>query len=115
MSPAPTSVTGVVCPKTGTPTNKAAAHASTTHASYLAAWLRMSRALNPVLSLFKGAIFLSPYPAHGSGLVASYLSWIVTTPLRLTRSEQHPTAGRPPIGQPQLAADADVPHSETTT
>src|SRR5215208_967757 len=99
MSPAPTSVTGVVCPKTGTATTTATAHASTTHAAYLAAWLCISPTLNIVLSMFKGAISPSPYPAHGSGLVASYLSWIVTTPLPpLTRSEQHPTAGRPPIG-----------------
>src|SRR5215212_858962 len=61
MSPAPTSVTGVVCPKTGTATTTAATHASTTHAAYLAAWLRMSTLLNPVLSMFKGthSLYLS--------------------------------------------------------
>src|SRR5215203_1687101 len=61
MSPAPTSVTGVVCPKTGIATTTAATHASTTHAAYLAAWLRMSTPLNPVLSMFKGthSLYLS--------------------------------------------------------
>src|SRR5215212_8267934 len=72
MSPAPTSVTGGVCPNTGTATTTAAAHASTTHAAYLAAWLRIGTVLNTVLSMFKGSISTSPYPAHGSGLVASY-------------------------------------------
>src|SRR5215213_3636605 len=72
MSPAPTSVTGVVCPKTGIATATAAAHANTTHAAYLAAWLRISTFLNTVLSSFKGTISTSLYPAHGSGLVESY-------------------------------------------
>src|SRR5215212_9498885 len=72
MSPAPTSVTGVVCPKTGTATTTAAAHASTTHAAYLAAWLPISTVLNTVLNRFKGTISTSPYPAHGSGFVACY-------------------------------------------
>src|ERR671910_1463218 len=68
MSPAPTSATVTVCAKTGTATTTAAAHASTTHAAYLAASLRMSTVLNP----FKGVISLPPYPAHGSGFVARY-------------------------------------------
>src|SRR5215213_7621092 len=73
MSPAPINVTvPVVCPKTGRATTTAAAHASTTHAAYLAAWLRISTFLNTVLSSFKGTISTSPYPAHSSGLVASY-------------------------------------------
>src|ERR671920_1461462 len=72
ISPAPTRVTGVVCPKTGTATTTAATHANTTHAAYLAAWLRISTVLNTVLSMFKGAISPSPYPAHGAGIVASY-------------------------------------------
>src|SRR5918911_3886853 len=72
MSPAPTSVTGVLSLKTGTATAAAATHASTTHAAYLAAWLCISTVLNTVLSIFKGTISPSPYPAHGSGLVASY-------------------------------------------
>src|SRR5215213_2696859 len=73
MSPAPINVTvPVVCPKTGRATTTAAAHASTTHAAYLAAWLRISTFLNTVLNRFKGTISTSPYPAHGSGFVASY-------------------------------------------
>src|SRR5918993_4940677 len=78
MSPAPTSVTGV-CPKTGTATTTAATHASPTHAAYLAAWLRFSTALNTVLSIFKGAISPSPYPAYGSGIVASYYLLMLAT------------------------------------
>jgi hypothetical protein len=39
----------------------------------------MSTALNTVLSMFKGAIFPSPYPAHGSGFVASYYSLKLAT------------------------------------
>src|SRR5215212_8594714 len=72
MSPVPTSVTGVVCPKTGIATTTAATHASTTHAAYLAAWLRMSTAPNPVLNTLKNAISPSPHPAHGLSLVGSY-------------------------------------------
>src|SRR5918994_4505155 len=72
MSPAPTSVTVTVCPKTGTATTTAAAHASTTHDAYLAASLRMSTALNFLLSMSEDAISPSPYPAHGSSHVASY-------------------------------------------
>src|SRR5829696_4287950 len=56
MSPAPTSATVTVCPKTGTATTTAAAHASTTHAAYLAASLRTSTALNPLLSMSEDAI-----------------------------------------------------------
>src|ERR687898_400859 len=67
MSPAPTSVAvvAVVCPKIGTATTTAATHARTTHAAYRAAWLRISTTLIIVLSMFKGAISLSPSPAHG--------------------------------------------------
>src|SRR5215204_5429524 len=79
MSPAPTSVTGVVAPRTGIATTTAATHASTTHAAYLAAWLRISAALNPVLSTFEGAIFPSPYPAHGLSLVGNYYVRMLTT------------------------------------
>jgi hypothetical protein len=76
MSRAPTSVAvvAVVCPKTGTATTTAAAHAA-----YLAAWLRMSTASNPVLSMFKGTISHSPYPAHGSSFVASYYLLMLAT------------------------------------
>src|SRR5215207_9188994 len=81
MSPAPTSATVTVCPKTGTATTTAAAHASTTHAAYLAASLRTSTALNPLLSMSEDAISPSPCPAHGSGLVASnYGQKLVTCP-----------------------------------
>src|ERR671913_703500 len=81
MSPAPTSVTVVVCPKTGTATSTAAAHASTTHAAYLAARLRMSTVLNP----FKVVISLPPYPAHGSGFVARYYLLTLATCLDVAR------------------------------
>src|SRR5215203_1172627 len=77
MAPAPTSVTGVVAPRTGIATTTAATHASTTHAAYLAAWLRIGAALNPVLSTFEGAIF--PYPAHGLSLVGNYYVRMLTT------------------------------------
>src|SRR5215211_1960472 len=98
MSPAPTSVTGVVCPKTGTATTTAATHASATHAAYLAAWLRMSTALNIVLSMFKGAISLSPYPAHGfrfcCALLPTDASYLMSLdecpfPTLLTESASH--------------------------
>src|SRR5215210_3193120 len=57
-----------------------------THISFEAAFL----------SVFEGAITLPPYPDHTRVMLRFISSWIGTTPFRPTRSEQHPTAGRPP-------------------
>src|SRR5215212_2145201 len=68
MSPAPTSVTVTVCPKTGAAISPAVTHEKATNAAYLAKRL----CLSAVPNTFKDAITLSPYTAHGLGFVARH-------------------------------------------